>query len=240
MDAQLNNVVALSKSFAHKRKLSDSTGDEKNSTDDTTSTSNHGTGNRNPVDYMQVVLEGRGYDLANSPFHVGMPFIKPTQEMIDAYTLDAVAAARAGNIPELRRLHSRGVSLQCCNRFGESLIHHVCRRGDLETVRFLVEEAGVSLLIRDDYGRTPLHDACWTSKPRVDLVQYIAEKEPALLCVKDVRGHLPFSYARQEHWGIWHKFLKENTALLHAGHVLYQKMFLPPFPPPPPPKENES
>jgi ankyrin repeat protein len=150
-------------------------------------------------------------------FPVDVEFIKLSEPMIEAYTVEVVKAARSGDTALLRKLHAEGKSLQCCNRFGESLIHMLCRRGELEPVKFLTEEAGVSLRVRDDYGRTPLHDACWTSKPRYDLVEYILQKEPGLLYVTDVRGHVPFHYIRKEHYNEWFDFLQEKKAILKCA-----------------------
>jgi hypothetical protein len=71
-----------------------------------------------------------------------------------------------------------------------------------------------SLLAQDDYGRNPLHDACWSAEPQFELVRLIIEKHPELLCVGDVRGHTPLNYVRRQHWGEWCNFLMENRALL--------------------------
>jgi len=69
---------------------------------------------------------------------------------------------------------SGGTNLQCANRFGESLIHMACRRSHRDVVSFLVNEAGVSLRVRDDYGRTPFHDACWRPELDLELIQEAA------------------------------------------------------------------
>jgi ankyrin repeat protein len=169
---------------------------------------------KKPVDLVHAVVTEHDRDARKESSLGKVNFLIPTEEMIEAYTIEIVKAAREADIQELRRLHSSGNSLQCCNRFGESLMHIICRRGELAIVRFLVEEANVSLLVRDDYGRTPLHDAFWASEPRFELVRYIVKKEPQLLCVKDVRGHTPLNYARKEHWGEWREFFIQNKTLL--------------------------
>ena len=58
-------------------------------------------------------------------------------------------------------MHKKGKTLQCCNRFGESAIHMACRHDLTDVVKFSIEEVGSILRVRDDYGRTPLHDAFW-------------------------------------------------------------------------------
>lgn len=77
-------------------------------------------------------------------------------------------------------------------------------------VKFLVEEANCSLWVRDDYGRTAMHDAAWSPKPNTELMDYLLQKVPELLLMSDVRGHTPFVYVRKEHWKEWIVFLQER------------------------------
>jgi len=129
-----------------------------------------------------------------------------TMEQKQAYDKDAIAAIRAQDIDTLRKWMNEGRVLQAANAFGESLLHMACRRGFLDVVVFLVEEAGHNLWIRDDAGRTPLHDACWTASPEPELVKFILDKDPDMLLVSDKRGHTPLDYARKDHWQTWVDF----------------------------------
>ena len=140
-------------------------------------------------------------------------FIQHTEEQIKAYDVQVIQAVRSQDIDQLRNMHKAGRQLQCANKFGESLIHMACRRGFVDVVRFLVDEAGVSVRVRDDYGRTALHDACWTSEPNEELVEYLIRQCPELLLMSDKRGNAPFEYVRREHWGQWLKFVLENEEL---------------------------
>lgn len=164
-----------------------------------------------PADFAIEQLQNNGVGMKRA---TSLPFLKPTEDMIAAYKIETIAAVREENLEKLRNMYQAGEQLMCCNRFGESLIHMACRRGCTEIVRFLVREAKVSLLLRDDYGRTPLHDACWTPKPNFDLVKLILEEVPEFLCLKDVRGHTPLNYIRKEHWNSWREFLEQNKELL--------------------------
>ena len=141
-------------------------------------------------------------------------FVKPSPAQIAAYSMDTIKAVRVGDITELRRLHMSGVSFDCCNQYGESLVSMVCRKGNTEVVRFLVKEAKVSLFICDDFGRTVLHDACWTVEPAFSLMDFLLEEIPDLLFVKDVRGHTPFDYVRKHHWEEWTSFIRNRKHLL--------------------------
>merc|ERR1712232_101050 len=84
-----------------------------------------------------------------------------------AYTNDVTMVVRNNDVEGARALREEGkfpTGVNPCNRFGESLLHVACRRGHFDMVKFLVLEVGVSASnIMDDYDRTPLHDACWTS-----------------------------------------------------------------------------
>ena len=54
----------------------------------------------------------------------------PTPAQVGRYDLELVRAVRGGNIEKLREIKAGGVSLDACNRFGESVLHMTCRRGE--------------------------------------------------------------------------------------------------------------
>lgn len=136
-------------------------------------------------------------------------FAEVTEEQMAAYTTEVVGAVRSNNLEQLKKLHEAGQSLDCSNRFGESLLNMACRRGFVDTVVYLLQHE-VDARICDDSGRTPLHDACWNPTPQLKICQAIIEREPALLLVADRRGCTAFQYARMEHWDQWREFLFEN------------------------------
>ena len=143
-------------------------------------------------------------------------FLPPTEEQVAAYTNEAVSAVRSSDISALRQIYNQygSLAMQCCNRYGESLLHVACRRSTPSIVSFLLNEANVSPRIKDDYGRTPLHDACWRGTPQYEIVEMLLSQEPRLLYCQDVRGHLPMQYARREHWSMWCNFLDEKRHLI--------------------------
>lgn len=146
-------------------------------------------------------------------------FCGPTKEEIESYKNDVLTAVRTRDIDTLRSLHQQGRPMKCSNRFGESLLHMACRRGMLDVVKFLINEAQVPFAVRDDYGRSPLHDACWTPSPNFELVEFILRKCPDLLYISDCRGHTPLSYVRREHWGQWKSFLSDNKSLISPQRI---------------------
>jgi hypothetical protein len=148
-------------------------------------------------------------------------FLKMTSKNVQAYDLRKATAIRQGNIDVLRAMHQKGEMLQCCNRFGESIVHTACRRGSAVCIRFLTEEAGVSLRVRDDFGRTALHDSCWTNTPNFELIALVLKSCPDLLFVADKRGVFPLQYIRKDYHADWCKFLEENQDLLIPKELLW-------------------
>lgn len=96
-------------------------------------------------------------------------------------------------------------SLSACNRFSESIVHMACRRSSIDVIKFLIDN-GADITIADDYGRTPLHDACWRPEPCFDIVALLLNHNLDLLRYQDVRGFIPLHYVREEHWLQWCAF----------------------------------
>jgi len=106
-------------------------------------------------------------------------------------------------------MHKNGKCMNACNKFGESVMHMACRRGNLRLVRYLVER-GASVKCVDDFGRTPLHDACWTPEPCFDVVMYLLSLDVEMVMMLDRRGSSPLAYVRKEHHGVWCAFLEHT------------------------------
>ena len=85
----------------------------------------------------------------------------------------------------------------------------ICRRGDHKLLQLFLDN-GASLQITDDFGRTPLHDACWTPEPFFELVELVLQNDRRLLNITDCRGSLPLAYVRKIHWNQWKEFLEKN------------------------------
>lgn len=77
-----------------------------------------------------------------------------------------------------------------------------CRQAEFNVVHYLLTN-GANFSIVDDFGRTPLHDACWRPEPRFDIVTLILENDLTLLRLADVRGSIPLNYVREDHWLQW-------------------------------------
>lgn len=166
-----------------------------------------------PHQFLMKCLDQQGISAKVQRFDaVEQYFEEPNQNEIDAYGFEALDAVRRRDIGKLREFHKEGRPLKCSNRFGESILHLACRKGYADVVGFLVNEAEVPVWVKDDFGRTPFSDACWTIEPHFDLIDILIEKAPDLLLVSDARGHTPLAYVRREHWERWVKYLKSKDS----------------------------
>jgi hypothetical protein len=82
--------------------------------------SSHTLRERCPAAYALRLFQETGFDVLVNPSIVSVSFVVPTEKHIAAYLTDTVRAVQAGNVQELRNLLKSGVSLNCCNRFGEA------------------------------------------------------------------------------------------------------------------------
>ena len=131
---------------------------------------------------------------------------EPLAEQLRDYDTDLINAVRNSDIPVLRRQLALGKTMSACNRHAESVLHMACRRSEQEVVDFLLSNGGQADII-DDYGRTPLHDACWRPEPHFAIVELLLERNVDLIRYADARGAVPLHYTRQEHWAQWCRFL---------------------------------
>ena len=177
--------------------------------------------NIHPTKFAQAAFEANGYhDLEAVARDAEARFLPPTAAMQNAYNTKIVVEVRSNNLEGARALYRDGTfqhGCNACNRFGESILHIACRRGHLEMVKFLIGEVGISpSTIRDDYHRTPLHDAFWTSTHSPEVVDYLLEQPFVMdmLVCKDKRGFTPLDYSRGEDRTKWVKFLFERRTTL--------------------------
>jgi Ankyrin repeats (3 copies) len=137
-----------------------------------------------------------------------------SEEQMARYGMQIVNMARVNDVDALKNFYAEhgADALDCFNRFGEGLLNMACRRGFKEMVEFLLSPAvALNVRVRDDFGRTPLHDACWNPEPQLEICTWIMQKDPSLFLVADKRGFTPFQYARKSDWPVWRQFLFENS-----------------------------
>jgi hypothetical protein len=112
-----------------------------------------------PEECFERIVQKSGTSTRSINIDAGS-FLSIQEQQLPSYP-QAALAARNEDLQLLKKLHAEGHNLQCSNKFGESIIHIICRRGRDDILDFLVSEVDVSLRLRDDLGRTPLHDAAW-------------------------------------------------------------------------------
>jgi Ankyrin repeats (3 copies) len=173
----------------------------------------------NPTGYARAAFRANGHDVDSIETLASERFTPPTKEMMEAYQGDVVAAFRNNDMDAIEGMHATGrLTVNACNRFGESVLHIACRRGNARLVRFLIETVGLDVrTIRDDYHRTAMHDACWTNRSASDVMDVLLEYAPEHLLLRDVRGYTPLDYVRTEDQGRWLRFLWERKARLNPS-----------------------
>lgn len=134
-------------------------------------------------------------------------FAELTKESLDSYDMALAKAVHLEDVATLRTIFQSGKSLHTGNKFGETVIHAVCRRGSLVVLKFLLQEVHVPLSVCCDSFRTPLHDACWTARRPGPVIDLILDHCPDLLFITDKRGFTPLQYVPKERWEDWCQYL---------------------------------
>ena len=164
---------------------------------------------------LKAIFLERGLEMKTFPAQTldGF-FVEMKEENFAAYGNKIATAVRLGDLSTVQEHYESGGTLQCCNKFQESILHTICRRGHLHLLKYIMTETNTSIKIRDDYGRTPLHDAAWTHEPNFELVKLLLQACPDLLFITDNRGFTPLAYVGRQLWADWCQFLQENRELL--------------------------
>jgi hypothetical protein len=155
--------------------------------------------------HFDNLLRSRGYSTNSYCSLENAYHSKPTQLQMASHGIKVIQGVRKSDKKLIKRLLNAGLSPNPCNKFGESIIHMICRRGDSELLKLFVEH-GCNLQVSDDFGRTPLHDACWTSVPNFEIIELILMRDRRLMNIVDCRGSSPLSYVKRDHWGDWIQF----------------------------------
>ncbi|CAB9499896.1 ANK [Seminavis robusta] len=179
----------------------------------------------NPSHYFKAMVEGdlpkQNRTLFTDKYWENY-FTPITQARRNAYKGNVVKAIRDQDLETLKKiLTTEGdASMEACNAQGETLLHLACRRRNHELVKFLVITAHVSIKVRDDYHKTPLHEVCWYTEPRnpsqFHSVEFLMVLAPELFFAKDKRGFTPLQYAPKSSWKGWCRFLARNKESIRS------------------------
>ena len=154
-----------------------------------------------PEVFLQRLLVARGY---NASYIQSIQYRNrhPSSKQMADYDKSMVTAVRSSDLPTLKGFYAEGRSMSACNKFSESIVHMACRRSQFDMVDFIVRHGG-DICIVDDYGRTPLHDACWRLSPQFDIVTLLLDRNVDLIRMIDIRGASPLKYVPENMWLQW-------------------------------------
>jgi ankyrin repeat protein len=163
-----------------------------------------------PAVYLSMALHNKGIKSRVDPISIEQPlyFGPYTEAHIPTEVLRAV---RENNVDKLRTFEQAILSTR--NQFGESLIHIACRLGMSEVLHYLVQEVKLPLNLRDRFGRTPLHNACWVLQPNFRNLYLLLDEAPELVLFEDDKGMTPFDCISERNYEPWVLFLSEHSVL---------------------------
>jgi ankyrin repeat protein len=155
------------------------------------------------------MIRSRGYSTRRFKTLQTAYYNKPTPLQQASYDVHLIEVVKAGDTEHFGSILKSGISPNPCNSYGESILHMICRRGDAPMLKVLLDN-GCVIQVADDYGRTPLHDACWAARPCFEVVELLLERDVRLFHMTDCRGAVPLSYVRKDHWSDWIQFLESK------------------------------
>lgn len=167
-----------------------------------------------PEDFLHEILRERGYStemvaVKDTVFHRA-----PEPEQVAGYDKAILSAVLDEDEVVLERMRASGRRMDACNKFGDSVLHMACRRGRVGALRYFLRVCGPGgVVLSDDFGRTVMHDACWTASPRFDVASSVLDVDTRLLRMVDSRGSSPLQYVPQDQWALWCAFFESRKEI---------------------------
>lgn len=162
-----------------------------------------------PQDYLDGMIRPRGYSTKRHKTLTSAYYNKPTALQTASYHLYLKDLVRNNDVEKFREIMSSGISTNACNQYGEGIVNLVCRLGQPEFLKILVEN-GCNLSVADDCGKTPLHDCCWAATPCFEVADIILKADRRLLHMTDNKDAVPLSYVHRDNWNAWIEYLRER------------------------------
>ncbi|KAL3943505.1 MAG: hypothetical protein SGBAC_002430 [Bacillariaceae sp.] len=183
----------------------------------------------NAQQFLDQELAARGYSVKRHASLQSGYHCPPNPLQLASFGNHMNQAVRQTDPQLLVDLLKVGVSPNACNKFGESVVHSVCRRGEAEKLQILLDH-NCSIQVSDDYGRTPLHDACWQSdNPDFDTVRILLAIDRDLMFMTDIRGSTALTYVKKENQEAWISFLKKEMDHYWPKSGMDNKLRVPPL-----------
>jgi hypothetical protein len=160
-----------------------------------------------PQEFLDTALRLRGYSTERyTTINSGYSNM-PTKLQLASYDVHILKMIiRDKDEHRVRQMLTCGISPNACNKYGESLLHKVCKSG-LDKLLQVFLNCGADIQISDGAGRTPMHDACHGSKPSFKTFELLLKRDPNLIRMMDCSGVLPLAHVRKEQYGAWNAFL---------------------------------
>jgi ankyrin repeat protein len=160
-----------------------------------------------PQDFLDTALKLRGYPTERyTTINSGYSNM-PTELQLVSYDVHIrKMVIRNKDAHKVREMLSCGISLNACNKYGESLLHKVCNSGQDKLLQVFLD-CGADIQVSDGAGRTPMHDACHRAKPSFKTFELLLKADPYLIHMMDSDGTLPLAYVPKKQYGAWNAFL---------------------------------
>jgi hypothetical protein len=160
-----------------------------------------------PQDFLDAALELRGYPTERyTTINSGYSNMPTELQLVSYDTHILKMVIRNKDTHKVREILTCGISPNACNMYGESLIHKVCKSGQDKLLQIFLD-CGADIQVSDGAGRTPMHDACYGSKPSFKTFELLLKADPYLIQMMDGSGTLPLEYVPKEQYGAWNSFL---------------------------------
>jgi Ankyrin repeats (3 copies) len=166
-----------------------------------------------PQTFLDSLLRSRGYSTLRFKTLQTAYSSQPTALQLASYNVYLITLLRQHEVETFRAVMTSGISPNPCNKWGESLVHTICRRGEYEFVKVMICDAKTSVQVSDDHGRTPLHDALWNNTPSYETIKLLLDCDVNMLFLTDAHGATPLSYVRSTHWPACIDFIKRHADL---------------------------
>jgi hypothetical protein len=164
---------------------------------------------QSPQEFLDSALEARGYSTkcyttTNSGYRNAATPLQLAS--YDAHILKMVVINKDQHHALIDML-TCGISPNACNKFGESLLHTVCKFGQDKLLKIFLD-CGADIQISDGAGRTPMHEVCRRPRPSFKTFELLLQQDARLLHMQDAAGAAPLSFVRVEQYSAWNEFLE--------------------------------
>ncbi len=100
----------------------------------------------------------------------------------------------ADHLHIIKHLLKRGANPTATDNFGNTLLHNLCKKGNMEGAIYLIQNYYADSKAKNRKGQTPLHLAC-TNENNLKMVQFLIEEKNADPAVTCQEGKTPLHYA---------------------------------------------